>query len=67
VPALPHPPRTGRRLVDVAIESYWHNQQIRRLSRGHDPDPRRGLARTVLSAAATNLRWRLHTQRGRPT
>ena len=63
VPALPHPRRTGRRLADVAIESYWHNQQIRRLSRGRDPDPRRGLVRTVLSAGTTNLRWLLRRPR----
>lgn len=63
VPALPHPRRMGWRLADVAIEGYWHNQQIRRLSRGLDPDPRRGLVRTVLSACTTNLRWRLRRER----
>lgn len=66
VPALPHPRRTGRRRADVAIESYWHNQQIRRMSRGRDPDPRRGLVRTVLSAGTTNLRWLSRRERCGP-
>jgi 2,4-dienoyl-CoA reductase-like NADH-dependent reductase (Old Yellow Enzyme family) len=63
VAAIPQPRRTGWRLADLALEGHWHNQQIRRLSRGQNPDPSRSLPRTALAAAATSARWWLGRDR----
>jgi 2,4-dienoyl-CoA reductase-like NADH-dependent reductase (Old Yellow Enzyme family) len=57
--ALPQPRRIGWRLADLALDGAWHAQQLARMSRGHDPDPRRGRLRTLAAMEATLIRWRL--------
>ncbi|HET6875488.1 MAG TPA: NADH:flavin oxidoreductase/NADH oxidase family protein [Acidimicrobiales bacterium] len=59
IPDLAGPRLSGWRLADLALHNPWHNQQMRRLGQGLDPDPDRGLARTAAYAAATALRWRM--------
>lgn len=64
--AVPEPgwaPRSRAPQVNVALHSFWHGLQLRRMADGADPDPGMSLARAAVELATTNTRWRLRTQR----
>ncbi|WP_204807183.1 NADH:flavin oxidoreductase [Mycobacterium riyadhense] len=52
------PRRSAVRAVGAALSSPWHQQQLRRLGRGLEPDPGRGRVRTAARLAEMQLRWR---------
>ncbi|SON58635.1 NADH oxidase [Mycobacterium simulans] len=55
---LPTPRRSAVRAVGAALSSPWHQQQLRRLGRGLDPQPSRGRAGTAARLVEMQLRWR---------
>jgi 2,4-dienoyl-CoA reductase-like NADH-dependent reductase (Old Yellow Enzyme family) len=56
--SLPAPRRSRVRTVGAILSSPWHQQQLRRLGAGLDPDPHRSRARTAARLLDTQLRWR---------
>lgn len=42
------PIKSGIKMMDGAAELIWHNQQLRRIANGLDPDPRMGSRRAIL-------------------
>ncbi|HEY1989120.1 MAG TPA: NADH:flavin oxidoreductase/NADH oxidase family protein [Acidimicrobiales bacterium] len=59
VGAVPSPPQVRARSINLGLNGPWYAQQIHRLSRGEEPNPRRGLMRTAVAHASLNIRWRL--------
>jgi 2,4-dienoyl-CoA reductase-like NADH-dependent reductase (Old Yellow Enzyme family) len=57
--ALPAPRRSRLRTVGATLSSPWHQQQLRRMGAGLDPDPHRSRIRTAARFAETQFRWRL--------
>jgi 2,4-dienoyl-CoA reductase-like NADH-dependent reductase (Old Yellow Enzyme family) len=58
-PPLAAPRRSRVRAVGAALSSPWHQQQLRRLSAGLDPDPHRSRLRAAARFFETQFRWRL--------
>jgi tRNA-dihydrouridine synthase len=55
--ALPINIRVGVKLLDDMVQSFWFNQQMQRMGRGLDPNPRRSKLLTLAAGFGTNLLW----------
>jgi 2,4-dienoyl-CoA reductase-like NADH-dependent reductase (Old Yellow Enzyme family) len=56
---LPAPRRSRWRMAGATLSSPWHQQQLRRLGAGLEPDPHRSRIRTAARFFESQLRWRL--------
>jgi 2,4-dienoyl-CoA reductase-like NADH-dependent reductase (Old Yellow Enzyme family) len=56
---LPAPRRSRWRMAGATLSSPWHQQRLRRLGAGLEPDPHRSRIRTAARFFESQLRWRL--------